>query len=174
MTMSRRCALAIAILAVALAPLGCGGDEDAPADAPRAKAPAGRTPEAKAGKDKRPASSPGDKAIAKLRAAKPPPQVVRLPENFPDDVPIYPKSTPTASLVNRGGDAVVSLSTTGRPSEVLAYYKSALGDNGWQVESEIADDLQSALVTKKDLRTATVLVLAGPAGTQIVLTIAEE
>jgi len=171
MTMSKGCVLAIAVLAAGLVSVGCGGDEDAPAEGTTS------TTARKAPKADRPSSARGDRieeaaaSVPRVPRAAP---INELPENFPDDVPVFPGSAPTASLVSRGKDMVVSFNTSAKTKEVFSFYQESLGKQGWSVESRTEEPLHSALVTKKDQRTATLLVMAGPAGTHITVTIAEE
>ncbi len=182
MTMSKRCILAIAI-SVSIALLACGGDDEQAAETPvvknaaRAeKAPAAKnTAKSAAAARKSRAITPGD-AKSRTRNSRAPriQELTGLPENFPDDVPVYPKSTPEASLLSVGDDLVVSFSADGSATDVLHYYEDGLEDNGWSVESSAALDFQSLLVMTKGQRTATVLVLEAPTGTQITVTIAAE
>lgn len=174
MTMSKRCVLAIAI-SVSIALLGCGGDDGAPATKPIVKetknTPANETVRKK--NPKRSAATPGGSVKRSQRG--PHTQIIaELPENFPDDFPVYPQSEPEASLLSEGDDLVVSFSTDADPPAVMDYYKTALENRGWSVESEADLDVQGVLVTTKGQRTATVLVMAGPSGTHITLTIAAE
>ena len=182
MTTSKGCALAIAALAMMLSPLGCGGDDGDTTPAATGKAPVRKAP---------PRAQPGTAAepeeVAAEEPQKKPPreninerryrrpdEISELPDNFPTDVPVYPESSPTASLVSGEQDFVVSFETADSPSDVLQYYKTGLGNNGWRIESEADLGAQSALVTTKDQRTTTVLVMAGPSETHITITIATE
>lgn len=187
MSMSRVFVLAIAVLALALAPLACGGGDDSSGKGRAAKARDGKgaAVTAKAGKPGKAAkpgkpgkarkarkNAPGDKRVQLKQGGLE--LTDQLPENFPDDVPLYPKSSATASLLSGGDEMVVSFSTDDSPADVFSYYKTALGNRGWSVESEAQMDLHSVLITTKDQRTATVLTMAGPTGTQITVTIAQE
>jgi hypothetical protein len=173
MMMSKGCVWALAILALTFGPLACGDSEDSPGKAPAAEAGASDD-----------ASEDGRAARGERISRADPPgtansgsdalEAVALPESFPTDVPIFPDATPTASLVKEGGDSVVSLNTAAPAPEVFDYYRAALENRGWDIESETAGDIQGALIMKKGARTATVLILASHAGTQIVLTVAEE
>ena len=180
MKTSAGCGLAIAALTMMLSPLGCGGDDSGSDVAPVQESPAARNPgqPSAAGTAGKPAArmpekpSPGA-AMAERRHPRPE-EIQELPDNFPDDVPVYPASSPTASLVSGESDFVVSFNTDAKPADVLSFYKTSLGQSGWLVESEADLGTQSALVTKKDHRTTTILVMAGPSATYITVTIATE
>jgi hypothetical protein len=184
MKTSTGCGLAITALAMMLSPLGCGGDDSrsdaAPGKAPVQESPAARSPSqpSTAGTAEEPAAKMPEKpapgaAMAARRHARPE-EIAELPDNFPDDVPVYPESSPTASLVSGERDFVVSFNTDAEPAEVLSFYKTGLGQSGWRIESEADLGTQSALVSKKDHRTTTILVMAGPSQTYITVTIATE
>jgi hypothetical protein len=180
MKTSTGCGLAIAALAMMLSPLGCGGEDSGSVVPPVREAPAANNASqpGAAGTAEKPAArmpekpSPGA-AMAERRHPRAE-EIAELPDNFPDDVPVYPKSSPTASLVSGERDLVVSFNTDAEPADVLRFYKTGLGQSGWLIESEADMGTQSALVTRKDHRTTTILVMAGPSMTYITVTIATE
>jgi hypothetical protein len=182
MKTSTGCALAIAALTMMLSAPGCGGGDEAPAKAPpvreKAAAKNAERPSPVAKTEKPATEAPqrkprGDDKMAQRRHPRPN-EISELPDNFPSDVPVYPESVPTASLVSGEQDFVVSFATSDRPPDVLRYYKKNLGNEGWRIESEADLGTQSALVTTKDQRTTTILVMEGPSETHITVTIANE
>lgn len=179
MTMWKVGVLAFAMLAIALAPLGCGSDEQAaekaaPAKMPEKNAQAAKPKTREAGEIREAARGEKQQATARKYRREPAVESAELPENFPKDVPVFPESSPTASLVSGDDDMVVSFKTDAKPKEVTRFYRKALGRNGWKEAASAEEGLQSVLSMEKDGRTATILLMVGPGETHITVTIAAE
>lgn len=60
-----------------------------------------------------------------------------LPDNFPEDFPIYPGSSITSSFENKGVTKLgqsVTWETEGKSTDVLEYLQSELDKNEWNVD----------------------------------------
>ena len=78
-----------------------------------------------------------------------------LPSGFPTDAPIYPGSKVGYSS-SSNGEYSVTLSTTAKVADVMAYYKQNLPKNGWTIESE-QSFFGSSITAKKSGKELTVL-----------------
>ena len=59
-----------------------------------------------------------------------------LPQDFPADIPIYPKATVTAAVTANGKAAVVVWETSDRLPVVQQYYTNWFTENGWTVTKQ--------------------------------------
>lgn len=81
-----------------------------------------------------------------------------LPDNFPEDVPIYPDTTITFSHVGSGDEessASTTLETKDSQEKVTSWYKEEIAKNGWTIESTDnwgvnADQYTSYTASKND------------------------
>lgn len=93
---------------------------------------------------------------------------IALPDGFPEDVPVYPKSTLVTSMATPDG-VMVSSRSSADAGDVLAFYKKELGSKGWTVEAEMNMGPQRMLSFSKGDRQATVTISSDEGETQISL-----
>ena len=96
---------------------------------------------------------------------------VALPENFPKDVPIYPKSTVDLSVILDKG-MEVTWKTADPVQKVEAFYKERLKDGGWELKSM---NMPQLIMIKglKEYRTVTVSIRADSGKTIIAVNLGE-
>jgi hypothetical protein len=82
---------------------------------------------------------------------------VSLPDEFPDDVPIYPGATATVAMKIPQGFTVVHQTSAGI-NEAKEFFETELADNGWEVEQTVATPQGSMLSAKKDDRQVNIIV----------------
>jgi hypothetical protein len=147
-----RVVLLCAALALALA---CGGKEEE-TKAPDAAATPSATPGAQP--DAAAATPPADSNI--------PAEVVdgNLPKEFPEDLPVYPGSSPTTSLM-AGGSGLIVLNTNAPAAAVLSHYRDELPAQGWTVD-EVGED-PPRVSAHKGSRNATISISESEQGTEI-------
>jgi len=89
------------------------------------------------------------------------PDGAELPEHWPDDVPVFPKTKITSS-VEGAGDAnmiMVVFETNKLISEAKDFYKAELPEKGWKITSEIETGKEISILTaSKDNRIASVSI----------------
>ena len=61
---------------------------------------------------------------------------VELPEEFPRDVPIFPGSTPMASMFAPDEGVIVTFRSTEKQQDIFDFYQSSLSDDGWEILDE--------------------------------------
>lgn len=93
---------------------------------------------------------------------------VELPENFPQDVPLYPDATIVASMASQEG-VMVSCQSPADPAEVVVFYKEKLSGQGWTVEAEMNMGPQRMISFAKADRHVTVTATSDAGKTQISL-----
>lgn len=96
-----------------------------------------------------------------------------IPDNFPEDLPVYPGATPAQG---RGAEldgvpmSAVQLMTTDAPSRVLDYYRAELERSGWTIEeSREMGDNASMTATKGDCEASVLITPASDGGSDIYL-----
>lgn len=90
---------------------------------------------------------------------------------LPTDVPLYAAATPISSMSSPTRGTIAHLRSADPVDRVSAWYGEELSARGWRLETQ-AGATNSRLVTAlKDERKATVLITAGPDGTEIILTV---
>ncbi len=83
----------------------------------------------------------------------------RLPDAFPDDVPVYtPSQILGSQVVEDGKNIVVNLGTADDAAKVVAFYKKGLSDRGWRIEGEVTMGGTVILQSEKGERVLTVTV----------------
>jgi hypothetical protein len=137
--------------------LACGGKEE------ETKAPdaAATTPSAT------PAAQPSEGAAATPQEDSGiPAEVVNgdLPKDYPKDLPVYPGSAPTTSLM-AGGSGLIVLNTNAPAAAVLSHYRDELPNQGWTVD-EVGED-PPRITAHKDSRNATISITESSEGTEI-------
>jgi hypothetical protein len=96
---------------------------------------------------------------------------VSLPDKFPKDIAIYPKSTvATSATVDKSMH--VALKTSDAAKDIEAFYKDRLVADGWKIASSMNMPNMTMLQCTKDNRTLVVAITAesGPAMIQITVT----
>lgn len=81
--------------------------------------------------------------------------VNKIPDNFPKDFPIYPKSTVAVSEMSNasslnGEGFWLTLTTNDYSSKVIDFYQNELEANGWMTGSLIEDN-KNAIISKGNL-----------------------
>lgn len=96
---------------------------------------------------------------------------VRLPDAFPDDVPVYPGAEPTGALSAEGEGVMATLRSSAAPEAILDFYRDALAGDGWSIESERNFGRQRQLSATKDERRVSIQLSGDDTATQIVITV---
>lgn len=76
---------------------------------------------------------------------------LKLPESFPDDIPLYPKAQPFA-IYNSGKQASVQFKISDRTKNIVEFYKKALDEKGWAKEASMEIENQFFANYKKGNR----------------------
>jgi len=87
---------------------------------------------------------------------------VEIPAEFPKDVPIFPDSTPMASMSSPDEGMIVTFKSTKGQQAIFDFYQSSLVDAGWTIVEDAVYTSQFSLDATKDNRKVSVVV----AGTQ--------
>jgi hypothetical protein len=82
----------------------------------------------------------------------------KLPDDFPQDVPIYENATIETAITNKvdaGTSYLIGMKSDDDAGEVYAWYKQAFEDEGWTILSsmEVGDSV-GGLAAEKDTRTS--------------------
>jgi hypothetical protein len=93
---------------------------------------------------------------------QPTPKVVKIPDNFPKDVPLYSGSRVTSSLesdqLGSHIDAWLTLETTDAAEIVAVNYTKILADNGWLYNSTRKIPLGTTITVTKGGKQTTVSI----------------
>jgi hypothetical protein len=87
---------------------------------------------------------------------------VEIPADFPKDVPIFPGSTPMASMSSPDEGMIVTFKSSEGQQAIFDFYQSSLVDGGWKIVEDAVYTSQFSLDATKDNRKVSVVV----AGTQ--------
>ena len=115
--------------------VGCGGSEEPKhtGDVPQAAAQRG----ADAKKPSQPAAPARPKSAATPGAGSTLAEQLRVevdvPDEYPDDAPIYPGSQ-ASSVRKQGSTVILGFGTMDSPAEVQSYIETDLGNEGWDVQ----------------------------------------
>lgn len=100
-----------------------------------------------------------------------------LPEGWPEDHPVYEPATVESSMVFSGDEGTqftVSVTTGDAFADVLAWYKKAAGDEGWNIESEGTLDMDGVasgyLYLNKGTTNSSVSIAQGDDGDDVMIT----
>jgi hypothetical protein len=132
---------------------GCGAERESEI------APAGESPAAKTAAP--PAAVPDVEAEISVPG--------QLPGDFPADVPTYPGAAVLQSLSVPNHSIFVTLLTIASTEEVYGFYREQLQNRGWSI-SEASDDKHHLTVSKEG-RTASIMIMASGAQTEIGISI---
>ncbi len=97
---------------------------------------------------------------------------VDLPKDFPEDVPVFPGSTPMASMSSPDEGMIVTFKSTKEQQEIFDFYQSGLEDAGWEVLEDTTFGNRLAFDALKDSRKVSVVVAGtkGDARVSIIVT----
>lgn len=88
---------------------------------------------------------------------------VEIPAGFPEDVPIFPGSTPMASMSSPDEGMIVTFKSGGEQQAIFDFYQSSFADAGWEILDDVTFNSQLSLDAIKDKRKVSVIV-AGTKG----------
>ncbi len=98
----------------------------------------------------------------------------KLPDSFPDDVPVFPGAQSAGGLAVGGEGLAAALVTESATDAVVSFYSEELVARGWTLGAEPRDSLQADRISaSKDDRTLWVVVSDGSGGAQIFLALDE-
>jgi len=98
---------------------------------------------------------------------------VDVPDDFPDDVPLYPEAKVVGSMQVEESGRLLTLTTGDAPEKVMSFYRGKLESDGWQVESEMNMGGQRMLAAVKDERTVAVQAMEEESGSRVLLTVSQ-
>lgn len=147
----RRVALACALLLALVA--GCGDSEPEPAPPPSESGKAAPAP---------PGGGPLGQA-APAPAAKVG-EAGTMPEDFPEDLPIYPEARSTRWMSDEGSGTLVVFEVDGDPTAIYEFFTAELPGAGWELESHAASAVHWTVVAAKSGRTARISIVSSPEG----------
>ena len=150
----------VATLALLLG-LACGGDPEEPV-APTGGAESGEEVTWSGETEK------GDHYEAQIGGE------VEVPNDFPSDIPLYPESTPMATLDAGDHGSILALQTSVEPEEVFEFYRNELPNQGWAIENEAAFGDQYVLGVTKGERSANVTIAVGGGTTRVAIALTDE
>ncbi len=81
---------------------------------------------------------------------------VKIPEDFPKDIPVYKGAKALGSMGMPGGGTMLTLKTEDAVDKVSGYYKKAMVDEGWKITSNISMGPAVMMGCEKDGRSAMV------------------
>ena len=96
--------------------------------------------------------------------------VVKMPEDFPKDIPVYPGATPIIHTSAKNG-RTVQLWTSDTANKVTAFYKEKFNVEGWKQESESSTEAITLLYSTKENRTLSVVISYDDDGTNFTLSV---
>ncbi|MBW1844731.1 MAG: hypothetical protein JRE38_00985 [Deltaproteobacteria bacterium] len=88
---------------------------------------------------------------------------VDLPSEFPKDVPVFPGSTPMASMSSPDEGMIVTFKSDEEQQAIFDFYQSELANAGWEILEDPAFGNRLAFDALKDSRKVSVVV-AGTKG----------
>ncbi len=98
---------------------------------------------------------------------------LKLPEGFPTDVPVYPKSRVVATATEKQA-VTVSLETSDTVDEVAKFYADKLKAAGWQIATTFNTEENSVVSATKQKRTCTVAAGRRDKGTMLTLMVSSD
>jgi 3-dehydroquinate synthase class II len=99
---------------------------------------------------------------------------LKLPADFPGDVPVYPDAA-VISLLGMGGEnRQVTFQVGDKTAEVYAFYQKKLPAQGWEVVTDMKMTPAYSLVAKKGNRQTAVIIGEDGEGSTVALTVTEE
>ena len=119
--------------------------------------------------DAAPAESSSAPAESDAGAADSAADYGKLPDAYPEDLPVYPNASSIVGLGIPGAATMVTFDTEDSMGDVLSFFQSGMSDQGW----ELVDESVSHLEATKGERKVTLRVSAadqGP-GSNVVLSL---
>ena len=99
----------------------------------------------------------------------------KLPDDFPEDVPLYPGlKLNVVSDMQNGAAIMVQGEVDATIEEISAYYEKEAADQGWTTETEMKQPQMAMYIFKKDGRTMQVLAVPEDDGVSLSVTIQTE
>lgn len=123
-----------------------------------------------------PISTPEPKAERSLDEKVIATQMVAIPEDFPNDFPIYPEADLTDSWSAKGvtSSAISVIWETQDEQEVVTdFYRESLLDQEWEIKSDLVSTASAAISFAKDDLEGFVGVVTGASSTTISVTIGQ-
>ncbi len=99
---------------------------------------------------------------------------VKVPDDFPEDVPIFPDSSPMAMMTAEGHGSFVSFKAQEPQKAVYDYYMEQLAEEGWKLETEDGFSGQLRITSKKDVRKIVVTVSGTEGDTRVNVVVTNE
>jgi hypothetical protein len=112
---------------------------------------------------------PNNPPFVRLPKSAPFPKGVKLPDDFPKDVPLYPGATVSMSGRQKQGTMVMFTSGDDR-RKIASFYEAKLKENGWKIETSANIGEGSMFGAKKEKRQLSVGINEG----QITIVVQEE
>jgi len=97
---------------------------------------------------------------------------VAIPEEFPKDVPVFPGSTPMASLFSPDEGVIVTFKSTEDQQAIYDFYQTSLAKDGWDVKPGESENNLLTLEARKANRTISITVggLTGDSRVSVIVT----
>jgi hypothetical protein len=161
--------------AAALLMIGCGGEESAPEPEPEAQEtivrPVPQDPADVAPPNEIVEKMDPDGKGMHLTATNPSGKKfeasigdeVDIPAAFPEDVPIFPGSTPMASMSSADEGMIVTFKSGDEQQAIFDFYKDSLAEAGWEVLDDPMFGSKLSFDATKDSRKVSIIV-AGTKG----------
>jgi hypothetical protein len=99
---------------------------------------------------------------------------IKIPKDFPTDVPIVPDARPMATMSAAGHGTFISFKTSESQAAIYEFYLSQLPEKGWKVRSENSFGGQLKIEFAKDVRTTTVIVGGTEGDTRVSIVVQEK
>ncbi len=102
------------------------------------------------------------------------PEGAELPDEWPSDLPSFPKAKVTNTIVGAGAaNMLMAVFETGKSvAQVKDFYAEQLPENGWEVTYQAEVGSGSVIITaKKDARVASVSAAKDPEGGKTIISI---
>jgi hypothetical protein len=95
------------------------------------------------------------------------------PAGLSDDVPLFPDATTIGSMTSPTRGTIVNLNSPEPADAIFAWYLDELAKRGWRLDKQSTTTFSHLVTATKDARRATILIKTGPAGTAILITVAQ-
>jgi hypothetical protein len=92
---------------------------------------------------------------------------IELPDTFASDLPIFPGSTPTRHVTSPTAGTLTEFDTDQTVDEARRFYSDELGQSGWMLMSDLAEEGMALIIAEKDGRDFSVAITNEAGGTKI-------
>ncbi len=99
---------------------------------------------------------------------------LKLPDDFPKDVPIYPNTKITSSMKQGPQYHMLVLTTKDKGAKIYEFYQKKLKDANWDIKQEMQMDKAYTLAGQKGNRNAAVIIGESDEESTISITITQE